>query len=127
MKRECERCGEIFTARHNFRYCCHCEMKVQELSELWTDTIDDLMGELRVAMRDMFDTLDEEMSSYKFIHTLTILQSAFQRIPRYDFYDRQLKDIYSEVVEPTNQERADRDQELMDNHYEMKAMEVSGK
>lgn len=126
-RRECERCGGIFNAKHNFKYCSHCEFKVQGLAELWDDTIDDLLVELKEALCEMFNTLDADMAYTRRVNTVTVLERAFKKINHYDYYDRQLSDIYSEVVEPTNQEIADRDQELMDNHYDMKLMEAKGK
>ena len=123
MIRECSRCGETFTAGHNFRYCVYCEAKVQELSELWINTVDELMGELRVAMRDIFEDLDE-LTSYALVN---ILKAAYLKIPRYDFYNNQLREIYNEVVEPTNQEMADRDEERKAQYDDLKTMEALGK
>ena len=127
MIRECERCGETFTAGHSFRYCVHCEAKVQELSEIWTDTIDDLLGELRVALRDMFDDLDEALASPLYITVTTprILEAAFGLIPRGGFYESQLLQIYDEFIDPTNEEWANRDEERSDD--DLKTMEALGK
>ena len=127
MKRECERCGEIFTAQHNFRYCINCEFKLQELSELWIDTIDDLMGELRVSMRDMFDDLDDALAYVRHLDTPKILRIAFERIPRYEFYNKQFNDICNEALEPTNQEMAERDDDMMANYWDRRVTEALGK
>ena len=127
MIRECARCGETFTAGHNFRYCVHCEAKVQELSELWINTTDDLLGELRVALRDMFDELDETLAYAPYTTTPRILEAAFKRIPRSGFYERQLCQIHSEFAEPTNEEWANRDEERKAQHDDLKTMEALGK
>ena len=127
MIRECARCGETFTAGHNFRYCPHCEFMVQELSELWINTTDDLLGELRVAMRDMFDELDEAIDYGTIVNVPNILKAAFHRIPRREFYDHQLLQIYQETVEPTYQEMANRDEERKAQHDDLKTMEALGK
>jgi len=125
MVYECERCGCKSISTRTFRYCVACEYKLNELGKTWDDTIDDLMVELKEAACKMFNTLDDDLAYAKRINTITILERAFKKIRLYDYYDKQLCDIYGEVVEPTNQEIADREDDMMASYWERKVKKVA--
>jgi len=121
---ECIRCGFPI---HKADYCNLCALRIEQLSEQWDDTVDDLADELRKNLRAIFYDLDELLPVGKTVDTIAILKAALDRSPFKHFYDSQLRGIHSNFLEPTYWEMAEREEVIEDHRTNMKIMEMRDK